>query len=284
MSLQNQLDELVKAGLYKESLLKNEILSLIKKKCEICNATPIDCALQPHCGDRKLLKIQIELGVQYQDLPQFCYNQQLQTVIRFMNGKVNLIEPVDVKIFLNDFINVVINEKKIKFRNSDSLYSKLIVKLSELSKNDFFIVRDERNGLGKVIFLLNGTFYFLDFDKQIAIINWHNSFVETEEELKMVLNLLAQKYKLKFEIEQELLGLWKLIFTFPKKLEIADDKILKFKQEMKKYVEYVNFYSTFDDFKLKINLKTPKNINWESEKLNVKTIKEIFKIVYDNFK
>ncbi|MHA1229101.1 MAG: hypothetical protein ACTSRP_16505 [Candidatus Helarchaeota archaeon] len=283
MDKQKDFEEMLNSSLLAKLGLKDEILELIKKKCEVCNSIPIDCALQPHCGDRKLLKIQIEMGVPYEQLPKFCYEQQIQAIFRFMNGEACLIEPRDVKIFLNHFLEKLIGEKKVKFRNSDTLYSKLIVKLSEYDEN-FYAVRKEVNGKGKIIFILKDVIYLLDFDNQIAIINYDNSYVNDEEELEMILNLLTQRYKLNMEIDEELRGWWKLIFSFPKDFKIDENAFKEFKSKIKEYVRYVNFYKTYDNYKLKIDIKTPKSMNWEREKLSIKEIKTIFETIGKYFR
>ncbi|MHA1269662.1 MAG: hypothetical protein ACTSPY_07715 [Candidatus Helarchaeota archaeon] len=274
-----KIDDILKSGLIHDFGLRDEIITLIKKKCDICNSIPIECALQPHCGDRKLLKSQIELELPYEKLPHFCYEQQLQTIIRFMNGQVNLIEPIDVKIFLNDFLHRILKEKKIKIRNSDNLYSKLIVKLSEYRVENFYPVRNEKEGLGEIIFMLNDAIYVLDFNKQVAIINYYNSTVKDEDELKMILEILGHRYNLEFEINEELLGWWKLKFIFDKNLKVEDEKYNNLKLKLKKYVKYVNFYKTYDNYFLKIDLKTPKSPSWERDKLSIREMIEIFKII-----
>ncbi|TFF97160.1 MAG: hypothetical protein EU547_05050 [Promethearchaeota archaeon] len=276
--LDSKINSILKSDLIFNEKLRDEILNIIRKKCNQCNSIPIECALQPHCGDRKLLRAQIDMGVPREMLPQFCYEQQIQTIVRFMNGQVNLIDPVDVKIFLNDFLRKIIKEKKNKFRNSDNLYSKLVVRLAEYGPDNFYSVRDSDEE-GLIIFLLNDSIYVLDFEKQLAIINYHDSYPQSDEELKMILNLLTQRYTLDYKIKKRLLGWWLLSFTFPNEIKIDEKKINSLKNELRNFTGYVNFLETYNNYLLKVDIKTPKSMNWEKEKLPIKDLKGMFKII-----
>jgi len=94
--------------------IAKEFLELMRQKCENCMKYRIECALQPHCENRKYINVLIDLQVKPGDLPAFCYTQHKRNIENYLKGKPYIVEVEDSKLYLMDFLELLGEKKKKK--------------------------------------------------------------------------------------------------------------------------------------------------------------------------
>lgn len=68
--------------------LAKELMELHEKKCRECQEDRLSCSVRPACKNRNFLNTLIELGVETQDLPEFCYTVYMDQIQRYiLEGK-----------------------------------------------------------------------------------------------------------------------------------------------------------------------------------------------------
>ncbi len=147
--------------------IAREFLTLMKQKCEKCMRYRTECALNPHCKDRRYINILVDLQVNPDDLPSFCYLQHLRSVENFLKGKPNLFDPVDAKIYLKDFLNMI-GVKKTLSKNIDRISSNLDILLGKMADQFHSEYIESKNCY---VFSFNDSLNLVDFDTEIVTIN-----------------------------------------------------------------------------------------------------------------
>ncbi|MFX1451857.1 MAG: hypothetical protein ACFFCM_13505 [Promethearchaeota archaeon] len=256
--------------------ISREFLGLMRQKCYNCNKSRVECAFQPHCENRKYMNVMIEMKVNPNDLPAFCYSQQLRNIKDFLDGKAYLIEPIDYKVFLSDFIEILNIKIKVETKNYEKLLNEIIKKLTDL-KGKVNTIR--RKGEKKYYFMLiaRGIIYYIDLQKEIVTINLQNKAIETENELKDVIELYKQYYNIEIEIIEEMTGWWylKAVISFKK---LKNEKlIIDYKEKIQEFSEFVNYFLEDGSVYFLIDIKTPLSLKWKDNKLTISKLSEIFK-------
>ncbi|MFW9918228.1 MAG: hypothetical protein ACFFED_01400 [Candidatus Thorarchaeota archaeon] len=68
--------------------LARELMELHETKCRACQEDRLSCTVRPACKNRNFLNTLIELGVETQDLPEFCYSVYMDQLRRYiLEGK-----------------------------------------------------------------------------------------------------------------------------------------------------------------------------------------------------
>ncbi|MHA1776599.1 MAG: hypothetical protein DRO88_00650 [Promethearchaeia archaeon] len=83
--------------------------------CMVCEDDRMVCVLSPQCPKRILLKVRLQAGANYEDLPKFCYSQAVNNIKRYLNKNTTLYTPQDEPIFNNDFIEIMFPKMQKKF-------------------------------------------------------------------------------------------------------------------------------------------------------------------------
>ncbi|MFX0140291.1 MAG: hypothetical protein ACFFDN_42010 [Candidatus Hodarchaeota archaeon] len=263
--------------------ISQEFLGLMRQKCYNCNKSRVECAFQPHCENRKYINVMIEMKVNLNDIPAFCYSQQLRNIKDFLDGKAYLIEPIDYKVFLSDFINLLNIKMKLELKNYDKILNEIIKKISDLKGNVYKIQRKGEK-INYFMLIAEGYIYYFDLKKAIVTINLHNKAIQTEDELKNIIDLYSQYYNIEIEIIEEMTGWWYIKAAIPSK-KLKSDKIINdYKEKIQEFSEFVNFYSEDSLIYFLIDIKTPLNQKWKDNKLSVSKLSEIFKLLNELFK
>lgn len=258
-----------------------EFLDLMKThKCDLCNKNRIDCSFNPWCPNRMYLSIMIDLDVKGEDLPDFCYSQHLWNLNNYITGKVYNVEPIDAKLFLADFLQLL----EINLRMEPSMYNKIcneiVKKMVKLKGKANYIPRTERNK-GYFQFIADGIIYHIDLIRLIVTVNLQNKVVQTEEELADIINLYGQYYNLKVEINEELRGWWYLKISTPVKKLKNINILQEYNERLQEFSDYTYYYLNDSIASFIIDIKTPLNKNWKDLKFSVSKIAKIFEIILD---
>ncbi|MHC1590875.1 MAG: hypothetical protein ACXQS8_02215, partial [Candidatus Helarchaeales archaeon] len=113
--------------------IAREFLELMRQKCENCMKYRIECALQPHCENRKYINVLVNLGVKHGDLPAFCYTQHKRNIENYLKGKPFIVKVEDSKIYLKDFLEII-GEKKLIKKNPKEILEGIDAKLSKMDE------------------------------------------------------------------------------------------------------------------------------------------------------
>ncbi|NVM05133.1 MAG: hypothetical protein HWN67_22625 [Candidatus Helarchaeota archaeon] len=256
--------------------ISREFLGLMRQKCYNCNKSRVECAFQPHCENRKYMNIMIEMKVNLSDIPAFCYSQQLRNIQDFLDGKAHLIEPIDYKLFFSDFIKLLNIKLEIESKNYDKLFNEIITKINKL-KGKIYKIQRKEDKINYFLLIADGIIYYFDLKKEIVTINLQNKAIETEYELKDVIELYSKYFNIEIEIIEEMTGWWYLKASIPSK-KLKSDKIINdYKEKIQEFSEFVNFFHDDSLIYFLIDIKTPLNQNRKLYKLTVSKLGEIFK-------
>jgi len=258
--------------------ISNEFLSLMRQKCFNCNKNRVECAFQPHCENRKFLNIMIHIKMNLNDIPSFCYSQQLRNIKDFLNGKAYLIEPVDYKVFLQDFIEILDIKLKSKSVDYNFLKNEIIKNISILKGKVYSVDRKMKNSR-YFMFLADSIIYQIDFEQEVVTINLNEKIVETEEELSEIINLYSQYFNIDVEIVEEMVGWWYLKIALPSKRLKSENILVEYKEKIQEISEFANFFPENGTIIFLIDLKTPKNLKWKNLKFKVSDLFNIFKLL-----
>lgn len=258
-----------------------EFLDLMKKnKCDLCNKNRIDCSFNPWCPNRMYLSIMIDLDLKKDYLPDFCYSQHLWNLTNYLQGKVYNIEPIDIKLFLEDFIQIL----EINLNIEPSMYNKIcneIVKKMAKNKGKVNSIPRTEGNKDYFLFIADGVIYQIDLKRLIVTVNLQNKIVQTEQELVDIINLFGQYYGLKVEIIEELMGWWYLKIFIPVKKLKNLDILQEYSEKLQEFSEYVYYYLKDSIASFVIDIKTPLNKNWRNLKFSVSKLSSIFEIIVE---
>ncbi|MHA1798664.1 MAG: hypothetical protein ACTSVY_09470 [Candidatus Helarchaeota archaeon] len=259
--------------------IAREFLGLMKQKCEKCLRYRTECALNPHCKDRKYINILISLNVKPDDLPGFCYLQHKRSIENLLKGKPNLFEPIDAKLYLKDFLDIV-GVKKTLSKNIRRICHNLDILLPKLSPifESRYLEFDEI-----YIFSFNDMLNLIDFKVEVVTMNIKFEYPQSEEELKCYIALYQKIFNLDVEIIEEMWGWWYLKITIPdiksikKKINNFDVKLeTEINNKLENLSDNFQYYEENNDLIYLIDLKTPKNQNWDKYKFNVHKLRRLF--------
>ncbi|MFX0011707.1 MAG: hypothetical protein ACFE9R_15445 [Candidatus Hermodarchaeota archaeon] len=261
--------------------ISNEFLSLMRQKCFNCNRNRVECAFQPHCENRKYMNIMIHMKMNLNDIPSFCYSQQLRNLKDYLTGKAYLIEPIDYKVFLQDFLELLdIKFKSEQTKKNETILDEIIKKIRIL-KGNVHIIDKKQGNQPYFMFIADGIIYYIDFQRDIVTINLNNKIIETEDELSDLIKLYSKFFNINTEIIEEMAGWWYLKVTIPSKQLKSENILNEYIEKIQKFSGYSNFFSENGTIKFFIDLKTPKNQKWDILKFKVSNLLSIFKLLGD---
>jgi hypothetical protein len=255
-------------------------LELHRDVCEVCNKSRIDCSFNPHCENRMYLSMQIDLDYKKSELPDFCYSQHLWNLSNFLNGKTYSIEPIDVKLFLEDFMKILEINLKVEPKAYNDICNEIVKKMTKLKGRVNFTSRIEGT-IPYFLFISDGIIYSIDLKKEIVTINVLNKVLQEEQEFADIINLLGQFYNFKVEIIEEIAGWWYLKIAVPAKKLKNINIIKEINEKLQEFLEYTQFFEKDNIINFIIDLKTPSNENWKNMKFSIAKIKRIFELLFD---
>ncbi|MHA1299418.1 MAG: hypothetical protein ACTSO9_08300 [Candidatus Helarchaeota archaeon] len=255
--------------------ISREFLGLMRQKCFNCNRNRVECAFQPHCENRKYMNVMVHMKLDLNDIPDFCYSQQLRNINDYLTGKAYLIEPIDYKVFLSDFVQILNIKLKSEHKKKNILISEIIKNISTL-KGKVYKVKHREDIKDYFMFITDGIIYHIDLIREIVTINLRNKIIETEEELTDIIDLFSQYYNVKVEIIEEMRGWWYLKAIIPSKKLKSENIIIEYKNKIQEFSEFVNYYPNNDFFYFLIDIKNPNYKKWKDLKISVSNLNEIF--------
>lgn len=261
--------------------ITKEFLDLMKKhKCDLCNKNRIDCSFNPWCPNRMYLSIMIDLDLKKDYLPDFCYSQHLWNLTNYLTGKVYNIDPIDVKLFLEDFMQVLEINLKVEPPMYNKICNEIVKKMGKLKGKVNQAPRTETNR-DYFLFIVDGILYHIDLKRLIVTVNLQNKVVQSEQELADIINLYGQHFNYKVEISEELMGWWYLKISIPVKKIKNVNIVQEYSEKLQELSEYIHYYLSNNIVNFVIDIKTPLNKNWRNLKFSIAKITKIFEVVTD---
>lgn len=184
--------ELLDTGADKQLAL--ELMELHEEKCKECQEDRLGCTVRPACNDRNFLNMLIEIGVEPQDLPSYCYKQHLGRIRKFIlerKGRGINDRRIPIKDLLSTLSVPSIRQFNIQF-------SKVWKKYSRAREHDLMLVAGDS-------FL----FHF-NFARGVVILNPVTLPIDKTGTFKLYVDLLSEHYGVPADFSDVTLNWWVL--------------------------------------------------------------------------
>lgn len=174
--------------------LAREVIELYETKCKSCQEDRLRCATRPACKDRNFLNALIEIGVQPQDLPSFCYSQYLEQVRRYVLEKKGR-EFTDRRLPIKDLLSTL---EVSSIRHFSAKFRKEWPKFSRAQAADIMLIAGD------------GLLFRFDFARGIVTINPTNDRITNLEEFKLYVKLFSEYFELAADVRDLTTNWWLL--------------------------------------------------------------------------
>jgi hypothetical protein len=177
-----------------DKYLAKELIELYEDKCRECQEDRLRCATRPDCKDRNFLNALIEIGVQAEDLPSFCYSQYLDQIRRFVlekRGRALNDRRLPIKDLLSTLDVTSIKHFSTKFRKEWKQFT--------------------RAAAGDIVLFAGDDLLFrFDFSRGVVTINPVHYEIRDLEEFKLYVKLFSEHYGLSSTVTDLTLNWWLL--------------------------------------------------------------------------
>ncbi|MFW9907173.1 MAG: hypothetical protein ACFFEF_01250 [Candidatus Thorarchaeota archaeon] len=199
-----------------DSQLAKELMQLHEAKCVSCQEDRLSCTVRPACKERNFLNMLIELGVEPQDLPSFCYSVYLDQLGRYIlekKGRGMINRRLPIKDLLSTLKVSSIRHFNSRFTKEwDNYHSSSIKNQLLVSGNDYL-------------------FHF-DFTRGVVIINPYETPILDFDHLKLFVEVLSNRYGVACELKDITSNWWELRFSLStnidnEKIQTASQKFSK---------------------------------------------------------
>ena len=172
--------------------LAKEFIQMHEKKCTSCQDDRLRCATNPACKDRNFLNTMIEIGVETEDLPAFCYSLNIEQIRRYIlerKGRVVANRRLPIKDLLQTLSVSSIRHFTTKFK-------KIWSNFSQVQENDLMLVAGD-----------NLLFRF-DFHRGIVTVNPTMDSIDNYSVFKLYCILFSEVYGLPTTIKDITSNWW----------------------------------------------------------------------------
>lgn len=182
--------------------LAKELMELHQHKCQECQESRLQCIVRPACKDRNFLNALIELGVETQDLPQYCFQQYRDKIRRYVLDKKGG-RLLDRRIPIKDLLYALkvssIRQFNNKFKNEWTPY--IMVR----RHNIMLVAADEY------------IFHF-DFTRGIVVLNPSEVGITRFKVFDLYAEVLSKYYDLNARVKAHTLNWWVIRFDLSVKI------------------------------------------------------------------
>jgi hypothetical protein len=177
-----------------DSELAKEMMELYSAKCHACQEDRLSCTVRPACKDRNFLNLLIELGVEPQNLPEFCYSQYLDQVRRYILDKRGR-GMKDKRLPIKDLLSTL---RVSSIRHFNSKFKKEWENYCKVNENNIMLVAG------------NGNIFHFDFERGIVLINPLNEPILEFNVFKLYSDLFSQWHNLDAKVSDITANWWVL--------------------------------------------------------------------------
>jgi len=172
--------------------LAKELIQMHEKKCTTCQDDRLRCATNPACKNRNFLNTLIEIGVETEDLPSFCYSLNIEQIRRYIlerKGRVVANRRLPIKDLLQTLSVSSIRHFTTKFK-------KVWSNFSQAQENDVMLVAGD-----------NLLFRF-DFHRGIVTVNPTKDPIDSYDVFKLYCKLFSVVYELPSTVKDVTSNWW----------------------------------------------------------------------------
>ncbi len=178
-----------------DDTLSEELIELHEKKCKDCQEDRLSCTVRPACKDRNFLNMLIELGVEPQDLPDFCYKQHLEQIRRFILEKKGR-GMVDRRIPIKDLLSTL---RVSSIRQFTTSFIKQWTQSSVAKDGNLMLVGGDDFR------------FFFNFSRGIVVLNPIWMAIKNYDLAKLYVKLLSDLHQIEASITAVTYNWWELI-------------------------------------------------------------------------
>jgi hypothetical protein len=179
--------------------LAKEIIELYEKRCRACQEDRLGCTVRPACQNRNFLNLLIELGVEPQDLPSFCYTQYLDQIRRYILEKKGRSKN-DRRMPIKDLLSIL---RVSSIRHFTTRFEKIWKEFSVVRENDIMLVAGD------------DLLFHFDFARGIVILNPTHQYIQNYDTFKLYVSLFSEHYHLETTASDFTLNWWNVVITIP---------------------------------------------------------------------
>ncbi|KXH76975.1 MAG: hypothetical protein AM326_12635 [Candidatus Thorarchaeota archaeon SMTZ-45] len=194
-----------------DNQLAFELIELHEKKCTVCQEDRLGCTVRPACMNRNFLNALIEIGVNPQDLPAFCYSQHLEQIRRFILDKKGR-EMTDRRIPIKDLLSTL---GVSSIRHFTTKFKKEWKGFSSAHEENVLIVKGD------------SLIFHFDFARGIVTLNPRNDRLENFEVFNLYCQIFSNYYGLKTIVTDLTINWWLL------SIEIEGHSLSSVKSQLK---------------------------------------------------
>ncbi len=177
--------------------LAKELMELHENKCKHCQEDRLSCTVRPACKNRNFLNTLIELGIEAQDLPAFCYSVYINQIGRYISERKG--RPMtDRRILIKDFLATL---KVSSIRHFNSKFKKEWKNYVSVTQKDQMIVTG------------NNMLFHFDFSRGIVHVNPDNEQIDSFDILKHYTEVFSQLFKVSVDLQEITTNWWELLLT-----------------------------------------------------------------------
>ena len=191
--------------------LAKELIELHEEKCTACQEDRMSCIVRPRCNNRNFLNALIEIGVNPQDLPSFCYSQYLEQIRRFILERKGR-DMDDRRIPIRDLLSTL---SVSSIRQFSTKFKKIWKSYSSVAENDIMLIKGD------------GLLFRFDFSRGIVTLNPRNDRINSFDVFKLYSELFSDFYNLKTSVSDMTLNWWLITFEVKRKDSASIKDVLK---------------------------------------------------------
>ncbi len=210
-----------------DNQLAKEFIELYEERCRECQEDRLGCTVRPACKNRNFLNMLIEIGVEPEDLPGFCYSQYLEQIKRFILERKGR-GMIDRRLQTKDFLSTL---RVSSIKHFLSRFKKIWKKTSVVQEDNIKLIAGD-----DIIF-------HFDFARGIVIVNPRHHEVDTYQVFRMYAELLSKHYGINASVSNMATNWWLLTIELDgakpsKERSLLDDSILNRFEDL--YIDLAN--------------------------------------------
>ncbi|MFW9794740.1 MAG: hypothetical protein ACFFEE_10585 [Candidatus Thorarchaeota archaeon] len=237
-----------------DNQLAKELIELHEEKCTACQEDRLSCTVRPRCMNRNFLNALIEIGVEPNDLPGFCYSQYLEQIRRFILEKKGR-GMEDRRIPIKDLLSTLAVSS---IRHFSTKFKKIWKRFSSATENDIMLIAGD------------GLLFRFDFGRGVVTLNPVSDQIDTFDVFRLYCKLFSAYYNLDANVKDLTLNWWLLTFNVTGKDPAAVKAIQK--SESAKTFDTVYLDEVDDSTKLRAEVI----VDSESSLIEAGHLKDLF--------
>jgi hypothetical protein len=194
-----------------DNQLAQELIELHENKCTACQEDRLSCTVRPRCTNRNFLNALIEIGVNPQDLPSFCYSQYLEQIRRYILDKKGR-GMLDRRIPVRDLLSTL---SVSSIRQFSTKFKKIWKNFTSVNEDDVMLIAGD------------DLVFRFDFSRGIVTLNPINDQIDSYELLRLYSELFSAYYGLTTSVSDLTLNWWLLTFDVKGKDPASIKGVLK---------------------------------------------------------